>query len=102
MKTVQIYLVIFLMIGSVIIPTNAIMSRKELESKIQENSCVGDICGENVIKEQLKLNVTTQCNKVDLSAEYKYGGIVRSGYLSVGYGGSALSFIFYGKSDIRD
>ena len=50
----------------------------------------------------MQLNVTTQCNKVDLSAEYNYSGIVRSGYLSVGFGGSALSFIFYGKSDVKD
>jgi len=37
-----------------------------------------------------------------LSSEYNYSGIVRSGYLSVGVGGSALSFIFYGKSDVTD
>lgn len=48
------------------------------------------------------MNVTTQCTKVDLQGEYNYSGIVRSGYLSVGYGGSALSFIFYGKSDVKD
>lgn len=50
----------------------------------------------------LKLNITTQCNKVDLSSEYKYNGIVRSGYLSVGKGGSALAFLFYGRQDVTD
>lgn len=51
MKTVQIYLFIILVLGLVIIPTNAIMSRKELELKIKENYCVGDICGEGGVKE---------------------------------------------------
>ena len=50
----------------------------------------------------LQLNITTQCNQVDLSAEYNYSGIVRSGYLSVGYGSSALAFLFYGRSDVKD
>ena len=50
----------------------------------------------------MQINLTTQCNQVDLSAEYNYTGIVRSGYLSVGYGGSALAFLFYGKSDVKD
>jgi hypothetical protein len=37
-----------------------------------------------------------------LSVAYKYSGIVKSGYLNVGKGGSALAFLFYGKKDIRD
>ncbi len=53
--------------------------------------------------EHKNLNITlkTQCNTVDLSAEpYKYNGIVRSGYLSVNKGNSALAFIFYGKEGV--
>lgn len=81
--------------------TNAIMTEKQLLKK----AIIID--SEDVLKmqnrmENLGMNVTTQCNKVDLSAEYNYSGIVRSGYLSIGYGGSALNFMFYGKSDIKD
>ncbi len=37
-----------------------------------------------------------------MSAEYNYTGIVRSGYLSVGKGGSALAFLFYGRQDVKE
>ena len=44
------------------------------------------------------VNVTTQCSTVELNVDpYKYNGTVRSGYLSVGKGNSALGFIFYGR-----
>lgn len=37
-----------------------------------------------------------------MSGEYNYTGIVRSGYLSVGKGGSALAFLFYGRQDVKE
>lgn len=45
--------------------------------------------------------VSTICNRVDLSGD-NYSGIVRSGYLTVGKGNSALAFTFYGRSDETD
>lgn len=48
-----------------------------------------------------KLTITTSCNPVNL-ALYNYSGIVRSGYLTVNKGNSALGFIFYGRADIYD
>ena len=46
----------------------------------------------------VRASIQTVCNDVNLNVKpYNYNGIVRSGYLSVGKGNSALSFIFYGK-----
>jgi vitellogenic carboxypeptidase-like protein len=46
------------------------------------------------------LNVSTQCSNVNLNVEpYNYNGVVRSGYLSVNKGNSALGFIFYGREN---
>jgi carboxypeptidase C (cathepsin A) len=79
----------------------SLMTGKMMRKKYQTKSCDADVCSihPNV---NLQLNITTQCNKVDLSGEYNYSGIVRSGYLSVGYGSSALAFLFYGRWDIKD
>jgi hypothetical protein len=52
------------------------------------------------IEEELTGNVEieTVCNLVDLSiSPYNHTGVVRSGYLKIGKGSSALSFIFYGR-----
>jgi len=48
-----------------------------------------------------RLNISTNCNALDLSA-YNYTGIAKSGYLSVGKGNSVLSFIFYGKNGVTN
>jgi vitellogenic carboxypeptidase-like protein len=48
-----------------------------------------------------KLNISTKCNAIDLSS-YNYTGIAKSGYLSVGKGNSALTFIFYGRSGVTN
>lgn len=81
--------------------SNSLMTRKMMQKKYQTQSCDNNVCSIDPIQ-NLQLNLTTQCNKVDLSAEYNYSGIVRSGYLSVGFGSSALAFLFYGRWDIKD
>ena len=48
-----------------------------------------------------RLNISTKCNALDLSA-YNYSGIAKSGYLSIGKGNSALTFIFYGKNGVTN
>lgn len=46
------------------------------------------------------LTIDTVCNEVNLTADpYKHNGTVMSGYLKVGKGNSALSFIFYGREN---
>jgi hypothetical protein len=46
----------------------------------------------------VSLNIPTSCSTVNLNVEkYYYNGVVRSGYLNVGKGGSALAFTFYGR-----
>jgi hypothetical protein len=47
------------------------------------------------------INVKTECNHVNLNRgqPYDYNGTVRSGYLKVGKGNSALGFIFYGREN---
>lgn len=48
--------------------------------------------------ENYNLQLETKCNEVKLNkAPYNYDGTVLSGYLKVGKGQSALTFIFYGK-----
>lgn len=82
-------------------PANAIMTRKMMQKKYQSQSTQAEPCLNN-LSDMPQLNITTQCNLVDLSGEYNYSGIVRSGYLSVGYGSSALAFLFYGRWDIKN
>ncbi len=102
MKIQLVKILLLLSIILLINESNAVMTKKMLEQNYQQLPCTSQSCTLNTLNEQLQLNITTQCTKVDLSGEYNYSGIVRSGYLSVGYGGSALAFLFYGKSDIKD
>lgn len=96
-----IALIIFVISLFCFYDTSALMTRKMMEKKHLASNCTSQVCNDN-LKELLQLNITTQCNKVDLSSEYNYSGIVRSGYLSVGSGSSALAFLFYGKWDVKD
>jgi carboxypeptidase C (cathepsin A) len=49
-------------------------------------------------KSKVSVTINTVCNDVNLgAAPYGYNGTVKSGYLKVGKGNSALSFIFYGR-----
>jgi len=43
----------------------------------------------------------TSCNQLNFTKDYKYDGIVASGYLKVGKNNSALAFLFYGQKDVR-
>jgi vitellogenic carboxypeptidase-like protein len=46
------------------------------------------------------LLLDTKCSNVDLNVSpYFYNGTVKSGYLKVGKGNSALGFIFYGREN---
>lgn len=46
--------------------------------------------------------ITTSCNRLNLTKDYSYSGIVASGYLTVGKNNSALAYMFYGKKDLQD
>jgi hypothetical protein len=53
------------------------------------------------VSEIPSISIDTVCNNVDLrTGVLRYEGIVKSGYLRVGKGNSALGFIFYGKEGI--
>lgn len=95
-------LAIFLIVILLVNHSSALMTRKMMQRKYGQKECSQSTCIDGNLEQQLQLNITTQCNKVDLSNEYNYSGIVRSGYLSVGVGSSALSFLFYGKMDVSD
>lgn len=96
--------IVFIIIFSlVVLHSNCLMTKKMMQKKYFEPNCASsNSCFSSLPNEGLQLNITTQCTKVDLSGEYNYSGIVRSGYLPVGTGGSALAFFFYGKWDVTD
>jgi len=100
MKMANLYKILFLAL--MILSMNALYTKKMMENKYK--TCLTNgTCSEENIKvmneESLKINITTQCNSVNLS-QYNYTGIVRSGYLSVGKGNSVLAFIFYGRKNV--
>lgn len=103
MSTKPITFILLVILFLCIHDTTAVMTRKMMQKKHQPQNCDNNnVCVNDHLNEQLQLNITTQCNKVDLSGEYNYSGIVRSGYMSVGSGSSALAFLFYGRSDVTD
>ncbi len=84
---------IVLLIASLSLSSAFLYTSKEFT---QHGINVSDQIFERIYPE--RLNATTTCANVNLNVSpYFYNGVVRSGYLNVNKGNSALSFIFYGR-----